>query len=370
MGQERQNKYCRSCGTQNEAEYNFCKNCGAPLAENPIQAEPEERSNSSYSAPESTRKADFAPEHEAETPASQAYMPQDAVNGTVPPQEGFRQNSGGEQAAGQTYSQQYSQPQYSQPQYSQQQYNQQYNQQNQQQNWWQYAAGAVPQAECGSIEGIPTDEMAAYVGAKAYVYMPKFIGMELTGSKAKWLWPPAILGLLLGPWGAALWFFYRKMPKIAAIFAAIGLILLSTQVVLQSAVFEDILGDDTYSASEYEDDDYSDNLDDDYDSDITNGAEDTDYDTGDFVSTLVGTAIFLSSVAACFIAGFLGCYFYKKSAVKAINRVRGHNPSPEYYGYALSSAGGTSGGMLALGIALPFIASFIYTLVITFVNMV
>lgn len=367
MAQERQNKYCRSCGTQNEAEYNFCKNCGAPLAEGSVNAQPREISDPPYSEPvRESRETASTAEHEAENSAPQAYMPQDAVNGTVPPQESFRQNADGEQAAGQAYSQPYSQPQYSQQQYSQQQFNQQ----NSQQNWWQYAAGAVPQAECADIEEIPTGEVAAYVGAKAYVYMPKFIGMELTGSKAKWLWPPAILGLLLGPWGASLWFFYRKMPKIAAIFAAIGLILLSSQVVLQSAVFDDVLGNNTYSASEYEDDDYSDSYDDDYDSDITDGAEDTDYDTGNFVSTLVGTVIFLAAVATCFIAGFLGCYFYKKSAVKAIIRVRGHNPSPEYYGYALSSAGGTSGGMLALGIALPFIASFIYTLVIAFVNMV
>ncbi len=74
-----------------------------------------------------------------------------------------------------------------------------------------------------TITGIPSDEVCAFVGKKSPDILKKFSKMEVTGSKVSWCWPVAILGLLLGPIGSAIWFFYRKMYKPALILVALGL---------------------------------------------------------------------------------------------------------------------------------------------------
>ena len=91
---------CSSCGTENEPEYKFCKNCGNEIKE--AQTPPETQ---------------FRPEPQAEPVKQQAYSK--TPNGFI----------------------------------------------------------------LDNISGVPTDEVAFYVGKKAYKLLPKFSKMEFTGSK-------------------------------------------------------------------------------------------------------------------------------------------------------------------------------------------
>ena len=154
-------KICSECGTENESDYIYCKNCGTLLA---APAKP-------AAEPQVQQTAEKASEHEFITQAAelQNKPPVQPVYGTG--------NSG-------------------------------------------YMPDSNP-----ITDGIPQEELALFIGKKSAVIMPKFIKMEITNSKVSWCWPAAVLGFLFGPMGAALWFFYRKMYKTGALLAVIGAVV-------------------------------------------------------------------------------------------------------------------------------------------------
>ena len=154
-------KICSECGTENESDYIYCKNCGTLLTSPSKPAEPEP----AKAEPEHEFIAQTAPEPKAEQPSFQPAAPvYNTANGS---------------------------------------------------------AGYTPDSSLVT-DGIPQEELALFIGKKSAVIMPKFIKMEITNSKVSWCWPAAILGFLFGPMGAALWFFYRKMYKTGALLAVIG----------------------------------------------------------------------------------------------------------------------------------------------------
>lgn len=157
-------KICSECGTENESDYIYCKNCGTLLTSPSKPAEPEP----AKAEPEHEFIAQTAPEPKAEQPSFQPAPPvYNTANGS---------------------------------------------------------AGYTPDSS-PITDGIPQEELALFIGKKSAVIMPKFIKMEITNSKVSWCWPAAVLGFLFGPMGAALWFFYRKMYKTGALLAVIGALI-------------------------------------------------------------------------------------------------------------------------------------------------
>ena len=157
-------KICSECGTENESDYIYCKNCGTLLTSPTKPAEPAP----AKAEPEHEFIAQTAPEPKVEQPSFQPAPPvYNTANGS---------------------------------------------------------AGYTPDSS-PITDGIPQEELALFIGKKSAVIMPKFIKMEITNSKVSWCWPAAILGFLFGPMGAALWFFYRKMYKTGALLAVIGALI-------------------------------------------------------------------------------------------------------------------------------------------------
>lgn len=204
-----------------------------------------------------------------------------------------------------------------------------------------------------AIDGIPTDDIADYVGKKAPEFLPKFIHLEFSHQKISWLWPPAILAFLLGPIGAALWFFYRKMPKIAAILVAVSLVLTVAETAVVVSVFpggmsdfaqdvaEDILSLDPQTAEN-----------------ALERLADSLFEVTNAPAVLVMQLLSrIVRIAVTVIVGLFACYWYKGNAVNAIRRYRAANVDPRYYRIGLASVGGTSGGLLALGILIAVFAS-------------
>lgn len=154
-------KICSECGTENESDYIYCKNCGTLLtaAAKPAETENAETENR-------VPALEFISQEKTE--------PQEVP--TVQPNNNT-ENSG-------------------------------------------YTPNAAPAAG-----GIPQEELALFIGKKSAVIMPKLIKMEITNSKVSWCWPAALLGFFFGPMGAALWFFYRKMYKTGALLAVIGAVV-------------------------------------------------------------------------------------------------------------------------------------------------
>ena len=183
-----------------------------------------------------------------------------------------------------------------------------------------------------SIDGIKTDEIALFVGRKAPVFIPKFLRMEIIKSKTSWCWPVAILSLLLGPMGAALWFFYRKMYKWAWILFGIGFLNLLVTTFVRGDAF-------TYGEM------------------LEAAADSGKISINDILSMTnnwrVNLSEFIDSVVTLLSAILLGLYsvnIYKNFAVKKIKETRENNSDPRYYRMGLSLVGGTSSGMVWVGI--------------------
>lgn len=272
---------CHECGTENEPQYEYCKNCGTPLKNQ------EDKKSSDKS--------------------------------------GYNQNYNYD------YTGQYAK--------------------NSKQNFYNtYSIGGVVE----SIDGVPTDDVIAYVGKKSYNIIPKFSKMELIGSKASWCWPVAVLSYLFGPLGAAIWFFYRKMYKIAFILVAIGL---AVGVALSFVSGPSPVYDDTYSGI------------------IENSLAEGNYSNilgtfGDLLSSPENVRIYISTAINTLIqiltmvfSGIYSYYFYKRSVISGINNYRLTNVDPRYYKMGLASLGGTSPGMAVLGVVIMIFANQIFDLV-------
>lgn len=254
-----ENLKCPECGTVNEAEYVYCKNCGAALCENSQQ---QSRNGNS-----------------------------EAKNGNP---------------------------------------------------HFEYAVD--------SINGIPREEVAAFIGQKAFKILPKLSKMEITRSRASWCWPAAILGFIFGPIGSALWFFYRKMYKPAFLLTAIGALLtFATTLMTLNTATVDI--DSLFSS---------------FSQGNINGIIDSVAVEETVLSTLASIIDDAATLGSGILCGLFGYYIYKKHCISKICKFRGLQTDSRYYTLGLAAVGGTSGGMLAVGIvimlAVSYASGFISTL--------
>ena len=203
-----------------------------------------------------------------------------------------------------------------------------------------------------SIDGIPHEEVRVFIGSKSTEIMPKFSKMILTRSKISWCWPAALLGFFLGPLGASLWFFYRKMYKNAGILAIIGAVVTlitgllninPAAVAFGEEFLEQILNGDINSAL----------------------ASISNFSAPETVLNIIGSLISDTvNTATCILCGLFGYHLYKKHCVAKIYEYRSLQTDPRYYRLGLAATGGVSGGMLALGIVI-ILASESITSVIT-----
>lgn len=304
-----ENKICSECGTENEAKYIYCKNCGSPLVlknedadKNPENVTSEKTSNTQeftgYSSENTQPVTDTAA-------ASNISAQGQNVNTS--------ESSGGSENSG-----------YTKGVYS-----------------------AEPSGSQYGIEGIPAEDIAFFVGKKAPDILPKFTSMEFSGSKVSWCWPAALLGFFFGPMGSAIWFLYRKMYKIGALLLVLGAALTFFVAALSynpSAVqTEDLF--DAFASGDI------DLLD-----DLLTGEETV-------LARVANLIDMAASVACCILSGIFGFYAYKEHCVKAIRNYRMTGIDPRYYRIGLASVGGVSGGMVAVGIVCIIVASNISTLI-------
>lgn len=204
-----------------------------------------------------------------------------------------------------------------------------------------------------SINDIPREEISAFIGVKSRDIYPKFCKMKLTQSKISWCWPPAILGFLFGPLGAAIWFFYRKMYKIALILVAIGIITGGTTAFLNRDSF--ML--DTGKIETIIEENVNENG---FDFLGLIGDLSNNIGTESYIATAITDVV---DVATGVIAGMFALYWYCEYVTRRIYKYRSCGIDPRYYSVGLSAIGGASGGMLALGIALLYVAQTIFELI-------
>lgn len=223
-----------------------------------------------------------------------------------------------------------------------------------QQNYSQYYNQPYPNGNIyvETINGIPYGEVSTFIGQKAPKYMNTFAKMEITGVKTAWHWPTAILGFFWGPLGAALWFFYRKMYKPALILSIIGVIVTVITAIIMGPV--DLYGEII---------------------DILSGVTQPEaLESATLNETTLRTLIanLLSgfvSLGTLIICGIFTHGWYKQHIHNTILKYRSSNVNMRYYQMGLMSLGGTSGGMLALGIAIMFFAENITSIVFSVISL-
>ena len=303
------NKICSECGTENEAKYIYCKNCGAPLVLKNEDADKHPENVTSEKTSNTQEFTGYSSENTQPVTDTAAASNISAQGQNVNTSE----SSGGSENSG-----------YTKGVYS-----------------------AEPSGSQYGIEGIPAEDIAFFVGKKAGDILPKFTSMEFSGSKVSWCWPAALLGFFFGPMGAAIWFLYRKMYKIGALLLVLGAALTFFVAALSynpSAVqTEDLF--DAFASGDI------DLLD-----DLLTGEETV-------LARVANLIDMAASVACCILSGIFGFYAYKEHCVKAIRNYRMTGIDPRYYRIGLASVGGVSGGMVAVGIVCIIVASNISTLI-------
>jgi hypothetical protein len=160
------------------------------------------------------------------------------------------------------------------------------------------------------------------------IHVPVILGSVLLGPKQG-----AVLGFIFGPLGAALWYFFRKMYKHAFILAAIGIVVTVATSLITGPVLTEINPADIFDYIAGE------------------GAEDTlipELDSIEFnISNTITNIVDLATAVIC---GLFTHSWYKKHIKNSILNYRSKGIDPRYYPIGLASLGGTSGGMLTLGI--------------------
>ncbi len=207
---------------------------------------------------------------------------------------------------------------------------------------------ACDRAFVETIDGVKTEDIEAYIGKKSATILPKLNKMEFTGSKISWCWPVAILSYLFGPLGAAIWFFYRKMYKVALVLTAVGVVL--------TAGITFLSGD--FAALE-------ENL----TTQIENGTFDVDafldiIDSEETARSMIAGSIeSIVNLATMIVCSLFAYGIYKSDIVKKINQYKLRDVDPRYYRMGLAAIGGTSGGMAFLGIVIMSLAQEISTVI-------
>lgn len=200
-----------------------------------------------------------------------------------------------------------------------------------------------------NIEGIPLNDVAIYVGKNAHDICPKLHKLEITKGKASWCWPVAILGYCLGPIGSAIWFLYRKMYAVAAVFIAAGILLAMVNTALTLEYTTQIsswLLNYVESGGDVEDlEDIEDNLTYKYEEELEAATD-------------------LTDAITAVVSGLFAYYWYKKKIVKDIKRYAMTGVDTKYYHFGLASMGGTSTGMAALGVVIMMAMNFVAALAV------
>ena len=284
---------CDVCKTENELDYEYCKNCGAKLNR--------EENNDSFNA--STPQQD---------------------NGAYTPVSPYTSN---QQSGHYTAHNQYQNRLYER----------------------KTALSFEKSYGITEIDGVKTEDLAAYIGPNNKKIINKFSRMELTGSKVSWCWPAALWGLL-GLCGVAMWFIYRKMYKLGIILLAVGILLDGAIAYIGGSginSFDNFVNEfftESYSGSDV---DVLEEI-----PEIEQGnSEKRKFRTS--LALLLGDVVFLSGIT---FGGVFGMYIYKKHTIKKIKHYNLVNVSERYHQIGLMAVGGTSAGFAVLAF---FVSGFV-----------
>lgn len=239
---------------------------------------------------------------------------------------------------------------------------------------------------CGESEPVSDNEIELIVKKKPDVFKKKFKKLEKT--KTGWNWPVFIMSYFLGPVGAALWFLYRKCKKAgflvliaalactvsfslifnslaAPLFSSLGVAAKNYDTVRQE-FSEERAKELVAHAQKYM---YQGTV-------LEENATENEKALINSIRTLVKTTE-NSSFSLVFFNGLFGVinfaftitislfadYIYKKTCISKINKIKTDYPDEPM---RISKEGGTSVGLVFVGIAIYYVITFAVELVMVF----
>lgn len=194
------------------------------------------------------------------------------------------------------------------------------------------------------IDGVPFNEVVLYTGHKSTDLIGRFIKMKNLNQKTSWSWPLALIAFFFGFTGSAVWLFYRKMYKLALIVLAVAVVFSTASILIVDASIGNPSVEIDAIMNDY----------------INGKITDTEYLNAFFdmffsiFTPMYFVTSFISwviSITYSILFGLFAVPLYKKHTINSIKRFKASCVQPEYYHYALRTLGGTSTGMLAVGIA-------------------
>lgn len=226
------------------------------------------------------------------------------------------------------------------------------------------------QPETYQYDGVSGEELATYIGTNSEKIMSKFFSMQLVGKKTSWCWPVFLFGILFGFFGMAFWFISRKMFKIAAVLAALGVAFIVADAAVNLDVERTLVKEYTSIMSSAYEAGY--NADEGVDpKEEFNKLQQqleaavTRYNSA-YNPIISGISNYIGSMFLPIFFGIYAMYMYKTKAIKDIKRIKGKYPEDEYLMARISAAGGRKGYLVLIPIALMLLCG-IVNLILLFI---
>ena len=215
--------------------------------------------------------------------------------------------------------------------------------------------------ELGSVDGISGEDISNYIGVKANRILPHFFA--ISGGRTDWCWPAAIWAIALGPLGVAIWLLWRKVKKAGWCFLIVA--LLTALLPMGIYAFNESVKPQQIYTEQYNElkSQYAEAEKTVAESELQMEAVSQtvtvylDRYTA-FVGNVKIDLITLAVKTLCFaLAGFYGYVWYKNTAINKIKHLRQTNFGSDYYRLSLLRSGQTSGGSVAVGLVIYFLAT-------------
>ena len=204
----------------------------------------------------------------------------------------------------------------------------------------------IPQQEV-NIDGITEIELYAYIGSQSLTN--KIASMQQLNSKISWCWPVSVLSFFLGFFGAAFWFLYRRMYKLAIIFMILGLIFQTVSTVVATYYYEPQVTVQTVDGTNEE-------FKETYSSDV----EEASTASTNSYQQLWTAVEFLIMIGLTVFSGLFAINVYKNHCVKKIKKFKEVHFDSKYYYQGLAVMGGAADSLVVFAvIGYIFIANII-----------
>lgn len=226
---------------------------------------------------------------------------------------------------------------------------------------WEYDGETENTAEDNfhNSDEISTYEMNVFVGKNSNVIVPKFVALGRNNKKVSFCLPVFLLGFFLGPIGVAAYFLYRKMTKPAVLIMAVSIAVSVTSMAVNFAVIREMMQEYTQLVGQMMEQ-----------TAVINEVE-FQQRANELVAAarenMIGIFSYINEyvlgIALPIVMALFADYMYKEHSIAKISECKAEElPKTEYF-LTLHRRGGTSGGAVALGIAVYLVAEFIVVLI-------